>query len=316
MIRKLCIVAVAAALLVPATTGSVTRITVGTGPWSGVFFPVGGALVQLLNKHLSGVDAVAVPVTGSAHALELLHRGELTIGLVGLAAAYFGVRGEREFDRKYDDVAFVMAGMDTGHSLVTRASSGIKTFAEVKGMRVAANTAAARAELLDVLGLYGVAESDVHLATMNYAEQLAALREGTLDAGYLALSPRDTDVADLATDQAVRILELDPAKAKAFEAKRYWAPVRLAARTYRGQDRDVLVPGTHTSLLAHREADPDLIYEIVKVIVEHRRDFGELHPGGAEFSLQRTRALIEQNLVPVAFHAGAERYWREKGVLR
>jgi uncharacterized protein len=303
-------------LVVPATTAGTTRIAVGTGPWSGVFFPVGGALAELLTKHLPGVEAVPVPVTGSAHALELLHRGELTIAIVGLAAAHFGVRGEREFDRKYDDVAFVMAGMDTGQSLVTRVDSGIKTFADVRGMRVAANTPASRAELLEVLALYGVKDADARVTVMNYAEQIAGLREGSLDAGFLAISPRDTDVASLAADQRVRILALDPDKAQALQASPFWTPVRVKAGTYRGQDHDVLVPGAHTTLLAHAQADPGLIYDIVKVIVEHRRDFGELHPGGAEFSLQRTQLLIDKKLVPVGFHPGAERYWKEKGLLK
>jgi uncharacterized protein len=320
VVSAVCL-AVIVALLVPspvrsATTAGATRIAVGTGPWSGVFFPVGGALTDLLKKHLPGVDAVPVPVTGSAHALELLDRGELTIAIVGLAAAHFGVRGEREFDRKYDNVAFVMAGMDTGQSLVTRVDSGITTFADVKGLRVAANTPASRAELLEVLALYGVKDADARVTVRNYAEQIAGLRDGSLDAAFLAISPRDTDVASLAADTRVRILELDPDKAQALQVSPFWTPVRVKAGTYRGQDHDVVVPGAHTTLLANAQADPALIYEIVKTIIEHRRDFGELHPGGAEFSVQRTHFFVEKNLVPVAFHPGAERYWKEKGILK
>ncbi len=106
-----------------------------------------------------------------------------------LAAAHFGVRGQREFTQKYDDVAFVMAAMDSGQSLVTLSNSGIKTFADVKDLRVAANTESSRAALLAALKLYGVREKDVRLSLMNYTEQLAALRERTLDAGFIAVWP-------------------------------------------------------------------------------------------------------------------------------
>jgi len=68
--------------------------------------------------------------------------------------------------------------------------------------------------------------------------------------------------------------------------------------------------------LAHKSADPALIYQIVKTIIDHRRALGELHPGGAEFSVDKTRASIGRKLVPTAFHPGAERYWREANVLR
>src|SRR5262249_22561031 len=116
-------------VLAVGPTAGATRITVATGPWGGVYFRVGTALAHVLGNHVTGATAMAEPVTGSAHGLELVHRGEATIGLVSLAAARFGVRGQREFTRKYDDVAFVMAAMDVGQSLVTPSSSGIKTFA-------------------------------------------------------------------------------------------------------------------------------------------------------------------------------------------
>jgi TRAP transporter TAXI family solute receptor len=314
--RKRVTVGLAGALLIPVVVLSAARVTIGTGPWSGVYFPLGVALANLLNKHIPGAGVVSVPVVGSAHALERVHTGELTVAIVGLATAHFGVRGQREFDRKYDNVGFVMAGMDAGQSLVTRASSGIKTFADVKGLRLAVNAPASRALLLDVLKLYGLKEADVHLQIMNFAGQIAALREETIDAGFLAASPRNADLANLAADQPIRILGLEPSQAKGFQTYADWTPVVIRARTYPGQDRDLVVPGTHTTLLAHKQTDPALIYRIVKTIIDHGKEFGNLHPGGREFTVEKTRSLVERNLVPIAFHPGAERYWREKGVLK
>ncbi len=314
--KNVVVVGLVAALLAPAPAIGATRVSVGAGPWGGVYFFVGTALANILGKHIPGVNAVAVPVTGSAHGLELAHKGDLTIALVGLSAAHFGARGEREFDRKYDNVGFVMAGMDTGQSLVTLPESGIKTFADVKGLRLAANTPSSKVQLLAALKPYGVKETDFQLNLMNYAGQIAALREGTVDAAFIAISPRNTDVVDFASGQPIRILSFDTAKAKMFEAYPYWTPIVVRARTYPGQDRDLLVPGAHTTLLAHKQADPALIYQIVRTIIEHGREFGELHSGGSEFTVEKTRYFVEKRLVPIAFHPGAERYWREKGVLK
>ena len=303
-------------LLVPIQVMSATRVSIATGPWSGIYFPVGEALAKILNKHIPGMEAVPTPAVGSAHALELVHSGEVSLAIVGLATAHFGVRGQREFTRKYDNVGFVMAGMDAGQCLVTRAASGIKTFADVKGLRLAANTSASKALLLAALKPYGVKEVDVQLTLMSYAEQIAALRDETIDAGFLAVSPRNIDVVNLASEYPVRILSFDSTKATLFEAVPDWTPVAIKARTYPGQDQDLLVPGTHTALLAYRQAESSTIYRIVKTIIEHNGEFGELHPGGREFTIEKTRFFVEKHLVPVAFHPGAERYWRGKGVLR
>ena len=304
------------ALLIPVVGLGETRIMIGTGPWSGVYFPLGLALADLLNKHLPGASVVSEPVADSAHALALVHAGGLTVAIVGLATAHFGVRGQREFNKKYDNVGFVMAGMDAGQALVTRVSSGIKTFADVKGLRVAVNAPASKALLLAVLKLYGVREADVRLQVMNFAGQIAALREETIDAGFVAASPRNADLANLVADQPIRIIGLEPSQAKRFQTYSDWTPVVIRARTYPGQDRDLVVPGTHTTLLAHKGADPALIYRIVKTIIDRSQEFGDLHPGGREFTVEKTRSLVERKLVPVAFHPGAERYWREKGVLK
>jgi len=303
-------------LLVPGLVMSATRVSIGTGPWSGVAFPVGEALAKVLNKHIPGMEAVSTPVVGSAHALELVHSGEVSLALVGLATAHFGVRGQREFARKYDNVGFVMAGMDVGQSLVTRVESGIRTFGDVKGLRLAANAPASKALLMAALKPYGVGEEDVRLTLMSFAEQIAALRDETIDAGFLPVSPRNMDVVSLASEYPIRILSFEASKAKLFEAVPDWTPVAIKARTYPGQNQDLLVPGTHTALLAYRQAESSTIYRIVKTIIEHRGELGELHPGGREFTIEKTRFFVEKHLIPIAFHPGAEQYWRERGVLR
>jgi len=314
--RRVIAVGLVLALLVPTALLADTRITVATGPWGGVYFVVGTALAHFLSTHIHGTTAIAETVTGSAHGLELVHRGEATIALVSLDAAHFGVRGQREFNRKYDNVGFVMAAMDAGQSLVTLRDSGVKTFADVKELRVAANTESSKALLEAALKVYGVSVKDFRLALMNYTEQLNRLREGTLDVGFIAVSPYNREVAEFASGQPIRILGFDAAHAKTFEQQPFWTAVRIRAGTYPGQDADLLVPGVHTTLLAHKQADPALIYQITKTIVERRRDFENLHPGGREFTAEKTRSFIDHHLVPVAFHPGAERYWREKGILK
>jgi len=303
-------------LLVPGLVMSATRVSIATGPWSGIYFPVGEALAKILNKHIPGMEAVPTPAVGSAHALELVHSGEVSLALVGLATAHFGVRGQREFTRKYDNVGFVMAGMDVGQSLVTRVESGIRTFGDVKGLRLAANAPASKALLMAALKPYGVGEGDVRLTLMSFAEQIAALRDETIDAGFLPVSPRNMDVVSLASEYSVRILSFDASKANLFEAVPDWTPVAIKARTYPGQNQDLLVPGTHTALLAYRQAESSTIYRIVKTIIEHSGEFGELHPGGREFTIEKTRFFVEKHLIPIAFHPGAEQYWRERGMLR
>src|SRR5262249_14145081 len=142
------------------------------------------------------------------------------------------------------------------------------------------------------LKVHGIREGQIRLAIMSYAEQLSALREGTLDAGFVAVSPYNEQLARFAAGQPIRIVGLDAAHAKTFEQPPFWTPVPVRAGTYPRQDADLLVPGQHTTLLASRQADPALIYQITKTIVENGRELGDLHPGGREFTAAKTKYLI------------------------
>lgn len=305
-------------LALPLTAASTTRISVGTGSAGGVYFFVGTAMTRLINQHVPGLSATPEPVTGSAQATKLVHAGDLTLALAEVATVHHGYRGSRrDFDRKYDGVRFVMAGMDTGQTAVVFADSPVKSYADVKGKRIATNSPASRAMIAPALEMHGIKDADVKHTTLNYSEQVTAMKDGGLDVGFFAAAPRNASVMDLAASRPIRVLGLDPERAREFaKAYPYWTPLTLKAGTYAGQDRDVLMPAFYTALIVNKDADASLVYGIVKAIVDHGREFGDMHEGGKEFTVDKTRRFVEQNMVPAPFHPGAERYWREKGVLK
>ena len=81
-----------------------------------------------------------------------------------------------------------------------------------------------------------------------------------------------------------------------------WTPVAIKAGMYPGQNQDLLVLGTHTAVRAHRQTESAVISRIVKTIIEHGKEFGELHPGGREFTIEKTRFFVENHLVPMPLH--------------
>src|SRR3990172_6633735 len=205
--RKLTLLALAAALAMPAPAAAATRISVGTGPTGGVYYFVGTAMTKILNQYLPGVSATPEPVTGSAHATKLTHSGDLTIALAELATVYHGYRGSRrDFDKKYENVRFVMAGMDNGQAAVVWADSPMRSYADLKGKRVAANSPASRAMLVATMEAYGLKESDAQHKTLSYPEMVSAMKDGSVDVGFFSIGPRNATVMELATSRPIRIL--------------------------------------------------------------------------------------------------------------
>lgn len=318
MSKRLALVLAVLLLLIPLPSISATRISVGTGSSGGVYFFVGTALTTLLNKHIAGLNATPEPVTGSAQATKLVHSGELTIALAEVATAYHGYRGSRkDFEKPFDNIRFVMAGMASGQAPVVWADSAVKSYADFKEKRVATNSPASRAMVDPLLKLYGLDVADVRHTTLNYTEQVSAMKDGNLEIAFMAPAPRNASVMDLAARRPIRIIGLTPEKAAEYaKAFPHWSPITLKAGTYSGQDTDVIMPAYHTAVIANKDADPELIYTIVKTVIERSGEFGEMHESGKEFTVDQTRRFVENEMAPAPFHPGAERFWREKGVVK
>ncbi len=90
-----------------------------------------------------------------------------------------------------------------------------------------------------------------------------------------------------------------------------WEPATLPAGTFPGQDRDVRLPGTTTTLFASAEMSDDVAYSIVSTICENTASLQSAHQALAGFSCEDSVWTEEVNGLPL--HPGAERYYREKG---
>ena len=52
------------------------------------------------------------------------------------------------------------------------------------------------------------------------------------------------------------------------------------------------------------------MYGLVKAIIEHNDEFADVHPSGKQYNLENAAKSL---IIPI--HPGAEKYYKEKGVL-
>jgi TRAP transporter TAXI family solute receptor len=78
-----------------------------------------------------------------------------------------------------------------------------------------------------------------------------------------------------------------------------------------GIEEDVLTIQAPTILIAHVKTPADTIYKITKAIVEGREDFGRVTAAMKGVS---GKDFAQNHGMP--FHPGAERYYREAGLLK
>ena len=85
----------------------------------------------------------------------------------------------------------------------------------------------------------------------------------------------------------------------------------IPAKTYEGQATDVEAAAVVNYLVTHSGMKPEVVYEMTKAIYENAPDLVAAHTAAKDIKLDTALQGL-----PVPAHPGAEKYFREKGVIK
>lgn len=294
-------------------------ITIGTGGVTGVYYPAGGAICRLVNKGRDshGYRCAVESTAGSIYNLNAIRNGDMEFGIVQSDWQYYAWNGTASFKQAgpFAELRSVFSIHSEGFTVVARRDSDIKTFQDLKGKRVnVGNPGSGQRATMDVvLDAFGWTMKDfASVGEFKPAEQAQALCDGKVDAvvymvghpnGAIqeATSSCDTVIVDVAGPEIDKLLTEHP----------YYAPTIIPGGLYDGNEQDVRTFGVKATLVTSEAVDDDAVYEVVKAVFENFEEFCNLHP--AFTYLDPKRLPTEGNSAPL--HAGAERYFKEKGLL-
>jgi TRAP transporter TAXI family solute receptor len=293
--------------------GAPRFLSIGTAPAGGAFYPVGGALADVLNAHGgAGWSVTAEATKGSQENIRRLESGELDLALANSAITYFAVRGERGWDRAYDVRTVLTLAPNVAQFLVP-ADSDIASIADLRGKRVSVLPAGAGVEyfIRPILEAHDLTWEDIEWVHGPQAASADQLSDGAVDAAFLGGAVPTAAITQVCSSRDVRFLPYDEeAKAQLSAQYLFFDRATIPGGTYRGQDEEYAgldVGSMH--LIAHATADEDLVYTMTKALWEHREEVAERHRAG--------RAIREGNVVRdtgTPFHPGAIRFFREAGL--
>ncbi len=311
---------VALALSATASFGA-ERVFFGiaTGGTGGTYYPLGGMLAQQLSNSvdLAGKKLAATAETGNASVAnaKLLGRGEIESAFVAadiLDAAY---KGKSQFDgQKIENLRAIGALYPETVQLVTRASAGIDSFAKLKGHSVSSGSpGSGQWQLLrDLLDAHGMKIEDVTEDLSSFSQSVDKIKDGNLDASLITAGAPTASVLDLANATDIRVVPLTgPEVEKLKQVQPYYASVKLPAGTYKGQNQDVPTLAVMAIWATHGGVSEDVVYAVTKALYENTETMAKVHPKGKEISLQTALTSVS-----IPLHRGAERYYREKGLIK
>lgn len=303
----------------PAIAAERVFFGIATGGTGGTYYPLGGMLAQLIsnNVEVNGSKLSATAETGNASVANasLLGREGVESAFVAadiLDAAYKGVN---QFDGKAVKNLRALGSLyPETVQLVARANSGIKSLADLKGKSVSSGSpGSGQWQLLgDLLAAYGLQREEVNEDYSSFSQSVEKIKDGNLDASLITAGAPTASVIELSNAHDIMIVPLTgPAIDELRKVQPYYAKTILPANSYKGQTEPVETIAVRAIWATHASLDENLAYNVVKALYENTETLAKVHSKGKEISLE---TALESVSIPL--HPGAERYYREKGLIK
>ena len=290
---------------------------IGTGGTAGTYYPIGGMIANAVSQP-GKIIVTAQATNGSLANVNGIAGGAMESGFSQSDVATWAQTGKGLFEGKPSIAELrLIANLypETIH-VVVKKGSGIKSIAELKGKRVALDEPGSgtlvNARL--VLAAYGLKESDIKPEYIKPNQASDKMKDGALDAFFFVGGAPAGAIAELASSGAgIELLPITGAQADTLRrGNPFFANDSVPAATY----KDVAAVNTLSvgaQWVTSAKADTETVYQITKSLYSDATQKA-LAAGHAKGKLITVKNAVQGAGIP--FHPGAERFYKEAGVLK
>src|SRR5262245_51066376 len=293
---------------------------IGAAERDGTFYSQGHALKTVFERRAFGPVEVIASNSASIENANRLHEGSLEFGF--MASNWIGraKNGEPPFPQPID--IRMVAPMNAGPLFfITRADTGIRTMADLRGKRVilGMKTSGMVQHAHNIFPVLGMSFSDFTPVYLDFIAGADALAAGEADAQFQCPIPNKV-MSDLDSRVDIRVLpyagdDLD----RLMRAVSFYRPVTMRNGALRGLDQDVAQPAVVNILATHTRMPQAVVRDVVAAIVADAAELGRINAlfeGLASlFEPLRLDGPKALEFGAVALHPGALTAYREAGLL-
>lgn len=309
-----------AALMLGSTAlAQETFISIGTGGVTGVYYPAGGAICRLVNRDRAehGIRCGVESTGGSIFNINAIRSGELEFGVAQSDWQYHAFNGTSQFEETgaFEGLRAVFSLHPEPFTVVARADSGITNFDDLAGKRVnIGNPGSGQRGTMDVVmeAMGWTLDTFAQATELPPAEQSLALCDNNVDAIVYTVGHPSGAIQEATTACDTVLVNVDNDAIRALvEDRPYYRMATIPGGMYRGTSEDVTTFGVGATFVSSADVSEEVGYQVTKAIFENLDQFRALHP--ALGNLDAAEMVSDGNSAPL--HPGAERYFREAGLM-
>jgi TRAP transporter TAXI family solute receptor len=310
-----CLLVAATAVASPFATAAESFVNVLTGGTSGVYYPLGVALANVIGKAMPSLKTSVQATKASVENLNLLQagRGEIAFTLGDSLSDAWKGNEEAGFKASLKKLRGIAAIYPNYIQIVARADAGIKTLTDLKGKNVSVGAPKSGTELnaRAIFNAAGMTYKDfAKVEYLPFGESVELMKNRQLDATLQSAGLGVSSLRDLATSVDVVVVTIPADVIKKTNEPAY-IPATIPANTYRGQTSDVATAAVQNFLVTHDGVSNDTVYGMTKALWTNLDQLVAAHSAAKAINIKDALKGM-----PIPLHPGAEKYYKEVGILK
>ena len=316
MKKLIAIVALVALALTPlmaqgGTDSGSGTLRFGTGGDQGTYYGFGNVIAQRISSE-TDTQVVAVVSAGSQDNIEMMDMGSYQLGFVQTDVMSYAYNGTNLFAETGAITDFsTVAALYMEQVQIVTLDPNIKTVADLKGKTVSIGSSGSGVyyNALDILGAYGITESDIKPTYQSFGDSVDALQDGKIDAAFVVAGAPTVAVSTLATTHQVYLVSIDQEHLDTLlSASPYYSPYTITSDVY-GTEEDCQTVAVGAVVIARDDVSEDAVYDVVSTIFNDKDAITQSHDKGRELDLE-----FATSITTVPYHPGAAKYFAEQGI--
>ena len=306
-----------------AAAGKVDRskefITVLTGPTSGIYFPIGGAFSKVVGEMGYKTSATATGATAENINAILTGKGEMAIAMSDSVIQAVEAFGAYQGKPKAENLRAMMGLWPNVCQIVTTKDSGITKFTDLKGKRVGVGAPNSGVELNArmMFEAHGMTYKDAKVDYLSYGEAIDQIKNGQCDVAFVTSGRGNATIKELGTAKEIVFVPVEGEALKRLTAKYpFYVEWKIPKETY-GTKVDTTTAAVMNIMLVSKNLSDDVVYDLLTGIYSQKglETIGASH-ATAKREIKPETALRGIKGTSVKLHPGAEKYYKEKGMLK
>lgn len=283
-------------------------VTIATGGSSGPYNIIGTTLADIYSEQF-GVNSRTQTTGASVENANLFAQNKIEMAFMMSDVLTEAVEGTGNFNEPITEINQIATLYPNYVQVVTTADSGIETFEDLKGKRVAVGDQNSGVEVnaRNLLKGHGITYDDIDVDYLGYAEAADGLRAGQLDAAFLTSGLPNSSLLELSETLDIKLVPIEPKNVeKIAEDQPYFVALDIPEGTY-GNEEPVPTAAIMNALTVHADLSEDDVYQLTKTFFEGLEQLESSHQAAKDITLEDAQ---KGHVAPL--HPGAERYYNEQ----